>query len=435
MTIAAIRTTLLRVPWPQTPWLKGHAFGDARNILVLEVETKGGIVGMGYLFSFRPGLRTVAAALAETIIPRVIGKDATAVEGIWSELWRATVTYNRGGIVTMAMSALDIALWDAIGKRAGLPLHRLWGHFRSQIPAYGSGCFRGSGGDGMIAKALHYRDLGYRAIKMQMAHTDDLRGDVDNVRRMREALGPDIAIMIDVNQGWTADTAIVMGRKIEPYDVYWLEEPVPADDFKGYMRVAEALPIRIVGGETHFTRFDLRPFFENPKIPILQPDPMRGGFTELRKIAVLADTWGLTIAPHLFPELNVQLLASIPNGVVDRRHGAVRRPLRRSGAGRRRHDHGAGAARPRARVQAGNPARLRDRPVTRRIVAGPTAVPRSSRWPRRAASRSGRRRRARRRLRRGSGWARRSRGRSHGASDRRGCDRGDRRSSPAPGWW
>jgi L-alanine-DL-glutamate epimerase-like enolase superfamily enzyme len=315
MTIAAIRTTLLRVPWPQTPWLKGHAFGDARNILVLEVETKGGIVGMGYLFSFRPGLRTVAVALAETIIPRIIGKDATAVEGIWSELWHATVTYNRGGIVTMAMSALDIALWDAIGKRAGLPLHRLWGHVRSRIPAYGSGCFRGSGGDGMIAKALHYKDLGYRAIKMQMAHTDDLRGDVDNVRRMREALGPDVAIMIDVNQGWTADTAIVMGRKIEPYDVYWLEEPVPADDFKGYMRVAEALPIRIVGGETHFTRFDLRPFFENPKIPILQPDPMRGGFTELRKIAVLADTWGLTIAPHLFPELNVQLLASIPNGV------------------------------------------------------------------------------------------------------------------------
>jgi L-alanine-DL-glutamate epimerase-like enolase superfamily enzyme len=195
------------------------------------------------------------------------------------------------------------------------PLHRLWGHVRSRIPAYGSGCFRGAGGDGMIAKALHYKERGFRAIKMQMAHTDDLRGDVDNVRRMRDSLGPDMAIMIDVNQGWTADTAIVMGRKIEPYDVYWLEEPVPADDFKGYMRVAQALPIRIVGGETHFTRFDLRPFFEDPRIPILQPDPMRGGFTELRKIAVLADTWGLTIAPHLFPELNVQLLASIPNGV------------------------------------------------------------------------------------------------------------------------
>ena len=315
MTIAAIHTSILRVPWPQTPWLKGHAFGDARNLLVLDVETKGGIVGMGYLFSFRPGLHTIAAALKETILPRVIGKDATAVEGIWNDLWRATVTYNRGGIVTMAMSVLDVALWDAVGKRADLPLHRLWGHFRSQIPAYGSGCFRGSGGDGMIEKALHYKSQGYKAIKMQVAHTNDLRGDVDNVRRMREALGSDVDIMIDVNQGWTADVAIQMGRKIEPYDIYWLEEPVAADDFKGYLRVAEALPIRIVGGETHFTRFDLRPFFENPRIPILQPDPMRGGFTDLRKTSVLADTWGITIAPHLFPELNVQLLASIPNGV------------------------------------------------------------------------------------------------------------------------
>src|SRR6266851_3092600 len=104
LTITAIRTTLLRVPWPQTPWLKGHAFGDARNLLVLDVETRGGIVGMGYLFSFRPGLRAVATALEETILPRVIGKNATAVEGVWNDLWRATATYNRGGIVTMAMS-------------------------------------------------------------------------------------------------------------------------------------------------------------------------------------------------------------------------------------------------------------------------------------------------------------------------------------------
>jgi L-alanine-DL-glutamate epimerase-like enolase superfamily enzyme len=314
MTIKAVHTTLLRVPWPETPWLRGHAFGEARNLLVVEVETAGGIVGMGYLFSFRPGLKTIAAALDETIVPFVIGKDATAVEGIWNEGWKRTVSYNRGGIVTMAMSALDIALWDAIGKRANMPLHRLWGHVRSKIPIYGSGCFRGSGGDGMIAKALHYKSQGYKAIKMQMAHTDDLPGDVDNVRRMREALGPDIAIMIDINQGWSADVAINQGRKIVDFDIYWLEEPVPTDDFKGFMRVAEALPIRIVGGETHFTRFDLRPFFENPRCPILQPDPMRGGFTELRKIATLADTWGLRMAPHLFPELNVQVLASIPNG-------------------------------------------------------------------------------------------------------------------------
>jgi L-alanine-DL-glutamate epimerase-like enolase superfamily enzyme len=118
----------------------------------------------------------------------VIGKDPTAVEAIWRDLWRASLTYGRGGIAMMALSALDIALWDAVGKRAGLPLHRLWGHFRSQI--------RGSGGDGMIAKAHHYVSQGFKAIKMQVAHVHDLA----NVRRMREALGLDIDIMIDVNQ-------------------------------------------------------------------------------------------------------------------------------------------------------------------------------------------------------------------------------------------
>ena|SRR5579883_2032435 len=127
MTITAVRTTMLRVPWPQSRWLKGHAFGDARNILVLEVETKGGTTGMGYLLLFRPGMRTIAACLDEAIIARVIGKDAAAIEAIWQDLWRATATYGRGGIAVMAMSVLDIALWDALGKRAKLPLHRLWG--------------------------------------------------------------------------------------------------------------------------------------------------------------------------------------------------------------------------------------------------------------------------------------------------------------------
>src|SRR5271168_2277784 len=283
LTITAIRTAMLHVPWPDTPWLKGHAFGDSRKFLVLEVETKGGITGMGYLFLFRDGMRTIVTCLEEMIIPHVIGKDASAVEAIWQDLWRSTVTYGRGGITTMATSALDIALWDALGKAAKL--------------------------------ALHYKDRGYKAIKMQVAHTADLATDLVNVKRMREAVGPDIDIMIDVNMGWTADVAIRMGRKFEAYDVYWLEEPVGPDDFAGYLRIAQALDLRIVGGETHFTRFDLKPFFENPRLPILQPDPMRGGLTELRKIATVADTWGMTIAPHLFPELNVQLLASVPNGL------------------------------------------------------------------------------------------------------------------------
>ena len=316
MTIREVRTTLLRMPWPDDPWLAHHPLGPMRDLAVVEVVTQSGIAGMGYLHPLHlPLLRTIGACLEEMVAPFAVGRDATEVEAIWHGLWREAITAGRGGVVMMAISALDIALWDAVGKRAGLPLHRLWGHYRSPIPAYGSGCFRGSRGDGMIAKARHYVSQGYKAIKMQVAHVGDLRTDLDNVRRMREAVGPDVEIMIDVNMGWSADTAIQMGRKFEEYDVYWLEEPVLPDDYAGYLRCAEALDLRVVGGETHWGRADLKPFLENPRLPILQPDPMRGGMTELRKLAAVADTWGMTIAPHLFPELNVQLLASIRNGL------------------------------------------------------------------------------------------------------------------------
>lgn len=316
LTIREVRTTLLRMPWPEDPWLAGHALGPMRELVVVEVLTASGLVGMGYLHPLNTSLlRTLGTCIDEAMAPRIIGRDATAVEAIWQDLWRATLTSGRGGVTMMAQSAIDIALWDVIGKAAGLPLHRLWGHSRSEIPAYGSGCFRGSRGDGMIAKAKHYVAQGFKAIKMQVAHVGDLRTDLDNVRRMREAVGPDIAIMIDVNMGWTADVAIAMGRRFEDYDVYWLEEPVLADDYAGYLRIAEALDLRVVGGETHFGRADLKPFLENPRLPILQPDPMRGGLTELRKLATVADTWGMTIAPHLFPELVVHVLASIPNGI------------------------------------------------------------------------------------------------------------------------
>jgi L-alanine-DL-glutamate epimerase-like enolase superfamily enzyme len=315
MTISAVRVIPLRVPWIDPPVFGKSKLTAPRDILVVEVETKSGLVGIGYLHLLSPALRTIATCLDEAIVPGLIGRDATAIEAIWRDLWRTTYSAGRMGIAVMAISAIDIALWDLVGKAANMPLHRLWGHFRSEIPAYGSGCWRGLGGDGMIEKALGYVTQGYTAIKMQVAHIHDRHADLTNVRRMRQAVGPEIEIMVDVNMGWSADVALQMGRKFQDHDVYWLEEPVPAEDFAGYLRLAETLDLRIVGGETHFTRYDLRPFLENPKLPILQPDVMRGGLTEIRKIAALADTWGMSLAPHLFPELMVQVMASIPNGI------------------------------------------------------------------------------------------------------------------------
>jgi L-alanine-DL-glutamate epimerase-like enolase superfamily enzyme len=313
MLIQSIRTTRLSIPWVEVPkW--GFAPVEKRTVLIVEIETQSGIVGMGYLQPLMGGVEAIEACIRHQLKPLLLGQDASRIEWLWRTMYRSTHTVGRMGVALFALSAVDIALWDALGKKAGLPLYRLWGGSREELPIYGSGCFRGLGGDGMIEKARRYVAQGFGAIKMQVAHVHDNRTDLENARRMRQALGDRTEIMIDVNQGWSADVAILMGRKFEEQDIYWLEEPVPADDFDGTLRVARALDLRVVCGENHCTRYDLRPFFRDPVLPILQPDVMRGGLTELRKIAAVADTYGIAIAPHLFHELMSHLLASIPNG-------------------------------------------------------------------------------------------------------------------------
>src|SRR6478735_2354685 len=229
-TIVELRTILLQVPWRGKPPAAGILSAPFRDIYVLEIETQGGLIGMSYLMPLRGGLDTLDACMKELIAPHVIGRDATDVEAIWQALYKSNFWLGRMGVTVFAQSAVDMALWDIVGKRAGLPLFRLWGASRTEIPAYGSGCFRGLGRDGMIGRAGEFTAMGLKAIKMQVAHIRPWREDV---------------LMIDVNMGWDADTAIQAGHRIDEFDPYWLEEPVIAEDFSGYRRIAAALKTRI----------------------------------------------------------------------------------------------------------------------------------------------------------------------------------------------
>jgi L-alanine-DL-glutamate epimerase-like enolase superfamily enzyme len=159
-TIVELRSTLLQVPWRGKPPAAGILSAPFRDIYVLEIETQGGLVGMSYLMPLRGGLHTLDACMAELIAPHVIGRDATEVEAIWQTLYRSNFWLGRMGVTVFAQSAVDMALWDIVGKRAGLPLFRLWGAARTEIPAYGSGCFRGLGRDGMIARAKEFTAQG-----------------------------------------------------------------------------------------------------------------------------------------------------------------------------------------------------------------------------------------------------------------------------------
>ena len=316
MVISDIRTHLLSVPYRDPPKIgvADYSALEAKiNLLVVEVETKSGVIGTGHLHPVAGGMRTLETCIHEMLKPLLIGEEATSVEALWQKMWRATYIQGRMGITVMAMSALDVALWDAVGRHAGKPLWELWGGSGDALPIYGSGCFRGLGHDGMIEKAKRYVDRGFAAIKMQVGHVFTEDEDVANVRDMRQELGSGIGIMLDVNQGWTADEAIRVGSRLDEFDLAWLEEPVLADDFEGYHRVADAIQTPVVGGENHFTHHDFKPFFASRKIPIIQPDIMRGGYTELKVIANQAHDVGIKMAPHLFYELNSHLNACIPN--------------------------------------------------------------------------------------------------------------------------
>lgn len=312
MRIREIRTHRLKVPFVEPP-KTGFLDLPLIDLLIVEVEADNGIVGTGHLHPLAGGMRTLQMCIQEMLEPLLLGEDPREVEMLWQKMWRATYIQGRMGITVMAMSALDIALWDLVGRERGQPLWRLWGGKPDPVPVYGSGCFRGLGHDGMIERATRFVSEGFSAIKMQVAHTFTHDEDVANVRDMRMALGDRVDIMVDVNQGWSAEEAISVGRRLDDLRLAWLEEPVVADDFDGYHRVADALATPLAGGENHFTHHDFKPFFATGKVPILQPDIMRGGYTELRVIADHAAAAGLRIAPHLFPELSVHLLASIPN--------------------------------------------------------------------------------------------------------------------------
>jgi D-arabinonate dehydratase len=300
MIVEDVRTHLLSVPFVDPP-KTGFLTLPAIHLLVVEVETREGVIGTGHLHPLAGGMRTLDTCIHEMLKPLLLGQDAADPAALWRKMWLATFIQGRMGITVMAMSGAK-----------GQPLWRLWGGRGDPLPAYGSGCFRGLGHDGMIDKAGRFVRQGFKAIKMQVAHLFTHDEDVANVRDMRGALGPEIEIMVDVNQGWTADEAIAVGRRLDDYRLHWLEEPVMADDFDGYARVAAALRAPVVGGENNFCLPDMRPFF-GAGVPILQPDIMRGGYTGLREIALAADAHGIAIAPHLFPELSTHLLASIPN--------------------------------------------------------------------------------------------------------------------------
>jgi L-talarate/galactarate dehydratase len=317
MKITSVTTRALRTP-ADNPLVVGlPAPTDTREFVTLELGTDQGLVGVGLTFfggALTPALKVAVDQLARL----TIGEDPTQVEAITAKLRRAAGSSGPGGIFTLALSAVDIACWDLKGKALGQSVCALLGGLRDRVVTYASGALMRPHPVDYLAKAgPRLKEMGFRQMKMQCGSEPTVGASIERVRVMRESIGPDVDLMCDINQLWSVNQAIEVGRRIEPYHLFWLEDPTTHDDYPGLARIADALATPIAAGEYHYGIAPFRHLLEARSIDIVMIDLVRaGGITQWMKIAGMAEAFNLPVVSHLVPEIHVHLVAAIPNGLT-----------------------------------------------------------------------------------------------------------------------
>src|SRR6185437_2969976 len=290
---------ILSVPLERPIATPVHRIETVDNVLVT-VTTADGLQGLSYLWAFGPPRARALAALVDDLARIVIGRDALERATIWRDLWHEASFLGRAGAVLFALSALDIALWDIAGKHANQPLWRLLGGTRRPIPAYAGGLFLSDPLDAIVAEARGFVASGFRAIKMRTG-ARRMQDDIERVAAVREAIGPDVTLMVDAVQGWTPEKAISVGREIARFDLTWIEDPVAFDDIAGMARVAAALDAPVTAGENNYALAGFRDLIRAGAIDIAMADLQRvGGITEWMRVAALAQAFSMQIVPHTF---------------------------------------------------------------------------------------------------------------------------------------
>jgi L-talarate/galactarate dehydratase len=317
MKITHVTTRVLRTP-ADNPLVVGlPAPTDTREFVTLELGTDQGLVGLGLTF-FGGALTPALKAAVDGLAGLIVGDDPTQVEAITAKCRRAAGSAGPGGIFALALSAVDIACWDLKGKAQGRSVCALLGGLRDRVPTYASGALMRPHPIDYLAKAgPRLRDMGFRQMKMQCGSEPTLGASIERVRVMREAIGPDVDLMCDINQLWSVNQAIEIGRRIEPYQLFWLEDPTAHDDYPGLARIADALGTPIAAGEYHYGIVPFRHLLEARSIDIVMIDLLRvGGITQWMKVAGMAEAFNLPVISHLIPEIHVHLVAAIPNGLT-----------------------------------------------------------------------------------------------------------------------
>ncbi|HEY9323366.1 MAG TPA: mandelate racemase/muconate lactonizing enzyme family protein [Agromyces sp.] len=286
-----------------------------QETIFLEIDTADGLTGVGYSYTIGTGGRAVLSMLRDHLVPLLPGLDSRNVEGIWTELFRSTRATTVGAITSLALAAVDTALWDLRSRRAGEPLWQVAGGYRQRVPLYDTeGGWLHLPTDDLVAGALASQAKGLRGVKLKVGKPS-IREDRDRLLAVREAVGADLHIMVDANQSMTSAEAIRRASAFEDADLYWFEEPLPADDVSGHARLASSTSIPIAVGESMYSIAQFRDYLHRDAAGIVQVDVARvGGITPWLKVAHLAEAYNVAVCPHFLMELHVSLVAAVPNG-------------------------------------------------------------------------------------------------------------------------
>lgn len=315
MKITQVAVDVLRVPVDR-PYVAGARTVDANWHVLARITTADGVEGVGYIVYPRPDLMTAIGHAARELGEHLVGMSVLEPEAAWERLARRGDWVGPGGVLHCALAPLDIAVWDAAGKTLGQPLHRLLGGYRDRLPTYASdGLWYSLTPDELAASARRHVDAGFDAVKLRLGKEATAEREAARVRAVRDAVGPDVRIMVDATESWSLRQARRTGRVLQDAGIAWLEDPVHHLDVTGLAELRRELAVPITAGEHLYHLDAFRTLLEARAVDVVILDLARvGGITPWRKIAALAQAHRIPVCGHVVPEIQVHLLSAVPNG-------------------------------------------------------------------------------------------------------------------------
>jgi L-alanine-DL-glutamate epimerase-like enolase superfamily enzyme len=321
MKIISIETGLYQIPLTVPLSDSTHGEMPFFELITVRIKDEDGVEGMGYTYSVGVGGRAIYSLVEYDLKPILLNEDATRIERIWWKMWWRLHFSGRGGHASFAIAAVDIALWDMAGKRGQLPLWRLLGGNSSRVEVYAGGVDLYFSIEQLKDQAHRFLSNGYRAIKMKVGRPH-LSEDVARVKAIREVIGPDIPLMVDVNMGWSVEQAIQGTKAFAEFDVFWLEEPIIPDDLAGHVKIMREGVLPIATGENFHTLYEFQNFITAGAVSFPEPDLATcGGISVWIKVARLAEAHNLPVTSHGVHDLHIHTLAAVSNASYLEAHG------------------------------------------------------------------------------------------------------------------